>query len=62
MYMTLTLICLYFPPYNGAATHGSPQDNLIFLKCSQVINVPRQGIELLLALAIAQFSLLVVQG
>ena len=53
MYTTLTLICLYYPLYNGAAKHGSPQDNLIFLKCSQVINVPHQGIELLLALAIA---------
>ena len=57
MYTTLTLICLqhclYYPPYNGAATHGSLQNNLIFLKCSQVINVPAKGIELLLALAIA---------
>ena len=28
--------CLYYAPYNGAATHGSPQDNdnLIILKCS----------------------------
>ena len=57
MYTTLTLICLqhslHYAPYNGAATHGSPQDNLIMLKCSQFINVPRWGIELLLALAIA---------
>ena len=44
MYTTLTLICLqhclHYAPYNGAATHGSPQDNLIMLKCSQFINVP----------------------
>ena len=43
MYTTLTLICLqhclHYVPYNGAATHGSPQDNLIILKCSQLINV-----------------------
>ena len=51
-----------YAPYNSAATHGSPQDNLIILKCSQFIDVPRRGIELLLALARAQFSLLVVQG
>ena len=66
MYTTLTLICLqhclHYAPYNGAAIHGSPQDNLIILKCSQFINVRRLGIELLLALATAQFSLLVIQG
>ena len=64
MYTTLTLICLqhclYYAPYNGAATHGFPQDNLIILKCFQIINVRRRGIELLLALATARFSLLVV--
>ena len=55
MYTTLTLICLqhclYYAPYNGAATHGSPQGNLIILKCSQFI-VPCWGIKLL-ALATA---------
>ena len=66
MYTTLTLICLqhwlHYTPYNGAATHGSSRDNLIeILKCSQFIDVPRREIELLLALATAQFSLLVVQ-
>ena len=38
MYTALILIplqhCLYYAPYNSAATHGSPQDNLIILKCS----------------------------
>ena len=66
MYTTLTLICLqhclHYAPYNGAAIHGSPQDNLIILKCSQFINVPHRRIKLLLALATAKFSLLVVQG
>ena len=66
MYTTLTLICLqhclHYAPYNGAAIHGSPQDNLIILKCSQFINVPHLGIKLLLALATAQFLLLVIQG
>ena len=66
MYTTLTLICLqhclHYAPYNGAAIHGFPQDNLIILKCSQFINVPRLGIKLLLALATAQFLLLVIQG
>ena len=60
MHTLLTLICLqhclHYAPYNVAATHGSPQDNLIILKCSQFINVPCWGIELLLALATAQFS------
>ena len=65
MYTTLILICLHcshYTPYNGAATDGSPQDNLIILKCSQFINVPHRRIKLLLALATAKFSLLVVQG
>ena len=66
MYTTLTLVslqhCLDYAPYNGATTHGSPQDNLFILKCSQFIDVPHRGIELLLALATAPFSLLVVQG
>ena len=31
-----------FTPYNGAATHDSRQDNLIILKCSQIINVSHQ--------------------
>ena len=66
MYKTLTLICLehclYYAPYNGPATRASPQVNLITLKCSPSTDVPRRGIELLLALATAQFSLLVVQG
>ena len=53
--------CLHCAPYNGAATYGSPLDNLIILKCSQSIDVPRRVIELLLFLATAQFSLLVVQ-
>ena len=65
MYTTVTLICsqhcLHYAPYIGAATHGSPQDILIILKCSQFIDVPHWGIKLLLALAAAQFSLL-VQG
>ena len=65
MYTTLTLICLqhwlHYTPYNGATTHGSSRDNLIILKCSQFVDVPRRAIELLLALATAQFSLLVVQ-
>ena len=66
MYTTLNLICLqhwlHYTPYNGAATHGSSRDNLIeILKCSQFIDVPRREIELLLPLATAQFSLLVVQ-
>ena len=63
MYTTLTLICLqhclYYAPYNGAATHGSPQGNLIILKCSQFI-VPCWGIKLF-ALATARLSLLVIQ-
>ena len=54
--------CLYYAPYNSAATNGSPQDNLIILKCSQFINVPRRGIELILALATARLPLLVVEG
>ena len=65
MYTTLTLICLHYShyaPYNGAAIDGSPQDNLIILKCSQFIDVPRWRIKLLLALATAKFSLLVIQG
>ena len=62
MYTTLTLICLQHCSHYGAATHGSPQDNLIFLKCSQFLGVPLRGIELLLTLATVQFSLLVVQG
>ena len=66
MYKTLTLICLehclYYAHYNGAATRASPQVNLITLKSSPSTDVPRRGIELLLALATAQFSLLVVQG
>ena len=53
MYTTLTLIrlqhCLHYAPYNGAATHDSPQDNLIILKCSQIINVFHRGVKLLLA-------------
>ena len=65
MYTTLTFICLqhwlHYTPYNGAATHGSSRDNLIILKCSQFIDVPCWGIELLLALPTAQSSLLVVQ-
>ena len=65
MYTTLNLICLqhwlHYTPYNGAATHGSSRDNLIILKCSQFVDVPHRAIELLLALATAQFSLLVVQ-
>ena len=66
MYTTLTLICLqhclHYAPYNGAATHVSPQDRLIILKSSQFINIPHRGIKLLLVLATAQFSLLVIQG
>ena len=66
MYTALTLICLqhclYYAPYNDAATYGSLQDNIIILKCSQFINVPCGGIELRLALATAQFLLLVIQG
>ena len=66
MYLTLTLICLqyclHFAPYNGAAAHGSPQDNLIILKRSQFIDVPHWGIEHFLALATAEFSLEVLQG
>ena len=58
MYATLICLqhCLCYVPYNGAATHGSPQDNLIILNCSQFINAPRRGIELLLPLATARFS------
>ena len=66
MYTTLTLICsqrcLHYASDNGAATHGSPQDNLIILKCSQFVDVPCRGIELLLVLATAQLSLQVIQG
>ena len=62
--------CLHYNIYNIVYTmhltmvhqHSSLQDNLIFLKCSQFIDVPHWGIELLLALATAQFSILVVQG
>ena len=53
---------MFTTPYNGAATHGSPQDDLVTLKYSQFIDVPRREIELVPALATAQFSLLVVQG
>ena len=47
---------------NGAATHGSPQDNSVILKCFHFVGVPRLVIELLLALTAAQFSSLVIQG
>ena len=47
---------------NGAATHGSPQDNSVILKCFYFVGVPRRGIELLLAVTAAQFSSLVIQG
>ena len=48
--------------YDGAATHGSPQDNSVILRCSHFFGVPRRGVELPLALTAAQFSSLVVQG
>ena len=52
----------YYTYYNGGATHGFHQVNLFILKRSQFIDVPRRGIELLIAIVTAECLLLVVQG